>query len=232
MKLKNLLAAFVAAVIFFTTSCNTSEPGTGTQIYIDIVTVQSRTETGSTFTCRKEADSPLVTYFTSQVISGNFLKEGDRILIQYTADQGRYVSGNINVFAATTTAGAGAQVPEEDFLLLPNLKGSVVSMNSVWRTGTYLNAVFLARSASDYKTCRMVADQTTLNDEYPVIRIIFEPETGADESNYAFYMSYSISQILSRPGVKGVRVYYNDPAQKQEYVQIEAFTSEPIRPVE
>ena len=50
-------------------------------------------------------------------------------------------------------------------------------MNSVWRTGTYLNAVFLARSASNYKTCRMVADQTTLNDEYPVIRIIFEPET-------------------------------------------------------
>lgn len=111
MKLKNLFAAFVAAVIFFTTSCNTSEPGTGTQIYIDIVTVQSRTETGTTFTCRKEADSPLATYFTSQVISGNFLKEGDRILIQYTADQGRYVSGNINVFAATTTAAPAHRFP-------------------------------------------------------------------------------------------------------------------------
>lgn len=231
MKFKNLLAAFAAAVVLFTSSCNSDEPVSGTQIYLDIVTLESRTEAGTTFTCRQAGDSPLVTYFTKQVISGNYLKEGERILIQYSTDKGRYVSGDINVFAATTTAGAGAEVPEEDFLQLPNLKGTAVNMSSIWRTGNYLNAVFLAHSSTNYKTCRMVADQTTLNDEYPVIRIIFEPDTGTDEAEYAFYMSYSISQILNRPGVKGVRVYYNDPSQKQDYVDVEGSTHT-IRPVE
>lgn len=232
MKLKNLLAAFAAAIILMTTSCNSDDVTPGTQIFLDIVTVKTKDATGAVFTCRQGADTPLATYTTSQTITGNFIKEGDRILISYTAEQGRYVTGNITVLAATTTAGAGAPVPEEDFLQITNLKGATVNMGNIWRTGTYLNAVFLAHSASDFKTCRMVADNTTLNDEYPVIRLIFEPETGTNESEYAFYMSYSISDIVNRPGVKGVRVYYNDPSQKQDFVEIDYVGSGIIRPNE
>lgn len=232
MKLKNLLAAFAAAIILMTTSCNSDDVTPGTQIFLDIVTVQSKTDAGTVLTCRQGADTPLVTYTTSQVISGTYINEGDRILISYTAEQGRYVTGTISILAATTTAGAGEQVPEEDFLQIGNINGSAVNMNDIWRTGSYLNAVFLSYSSANYKTCRMVADKSTLNDEYPVIRIIFEPETGKDESEYAFYMSYSISDILDRQGVKGVRVYFNDPSKKQDYVQIENISSEPIRPVE
>lgn len=231
MKIKSLLSAFVAAVILFTTSCNSDDPTPGTQIFLDIVTVASRTETGTVLTCRQGADTPLVTYTTTQAISGNFIKEGDRILISYTTELGRYVSGPISILAATTTAGAGAPVPEEDFLSIGDIKGTAVTMNTIWLTGNYLNAVFLAHSSTNYKTCRMVADTNTLDDEWPVIRIIFVPDSGTDESEYAFYMSYSVADIFARPNVKGVHVCFNDPSKKEQYVDIES-TSQTIRPIE
>ncbi|MDE5689491.1 MAG: hypothetical protein K2I38_02185, partial [Duncaniella sp.] len=60
--------------------------------------------------------------------------------------------------------------------------------------------------------CRVVADASTIGNEYPDLYLLFEPEMlGPDCADYAIYMSYSVADIFANPSCKGVTVHFNDP---------------------
>ncbi len=231
MKTKVLLPLLLAiASLFSLTSCNSDDNGSTPQIYLDIVTIKSTDAAGTVLTMRENGDSPLVTYTTTQTISGEYVKAGDRIIISYTAENGRLENGPINIIAAAPTIGKGHAIAEKTAEETGQWLTSSLNMSDIWRTGEYINLVFLSHSSSTPKKCELVVDKATLEDEYPSVYLIFEPGDGSDVSDYAFYMSYSITEITDHANCKGVTINYKSSSGANTSKQIEYTGGSFIRP--
>lgn len=233
MKLNRLiLGAAVAAGLAFT-SCNSNDDDPVNNYYSNIVTVRSVTASGTSFTFRNEGDSQLITYTTTQPVSGDATKVGDRIVITYqikSYDQQRYPESSlpfcdamINVLGAIPTVGGGGQIPVATAEETGNFKSDAISMNSVWRSGEYINVIFIKQTNTNYKQCRLVADQSTLDEAYPHVYLIFENPSDfvTDSQQYAFYMSYSLVDLIGDGDHQGIILHYNDQSDSDANVKIE-----------
>lgn len=214
MKINKLLFAAVLSLAFF--SCNEDTPDDGSQkeIYTDIVTLVKNDPGDVAFTFRKLDDSPTITLRSANQLDPKFYAIGTRLVMSYLpSSETHYLSDDITIYGLATAIGAGDPVA----VVSPNgyagWSSSFVNMNSIWRSGDYLNIVFTAESAPTPKKCVAVCDQTTIDSEYPEIHFIFEPESGNKVAEYAFYMSYSLADIYKDKNVKGVKVYFKDSAQ-------------------
>lgn len=234
MKIKHLAIAAACTVALMATSCNSDSDDGRSSIYTNIVTVGSATPTGTTFTFRQEGDSRLITYSSSQVISGDQIKPGNRVAMSYQmlsydendklGGQPPFCNGTISILAAIPAIGLGDAIPVATAEETQNFKSAEVTVNSVWRSGEFLNVIFLKYGNGKYKSCRLVADKATLDDEYPVVHLIFENENDVsiEQENYAYYMSYSLTSIAGKDTAKGIILEFNDP--QNDKVQIERGT--------
>ncbi|MCM1066151.1 MAG: hypothetical protein NC418_01090 [Muribaculaceae bacterium] len=231
MKTKVFIPLLLAiAAMIGLSSCNSNDDGPQTQIYLDIVTIKSTDATGTVLTLRKLNDSPLVTYTTTQPISGEVVKVGERIIISYTAENGRFENGPIKIYAAAPTIGKGGQIPAKSAADTGQWLTSSLNMNDVFRTGEYLNVVFLSYSAPNPKKCELVADEATLADEYPTVHLLYEPGDGQEMNDYAFYMSYNMNDIVKHDGCKGIKLVYKGSSGVTETKQVEYPYNGFIRP--
>lgn len=214
-KVRSILLSFltILSVLTLTTSCNSNDPagpGVG-DLFFDIATLESATDNGSTFTLRKDGDSPLVT-LTSTVpksqINADYFPVGCRLLIGYLPESGEaYVSGPVTLYILSYVYNGVIQ--ESTAEATTNWNTASQQVNSIWRTGNWLNFHVMCDYASiNLKPNKydLVVDETTLNDEYPKAYVIYEPDTRVNSVTQNFYASFNIAEVWNLPHVKGLQV--------------------------
>lgn len=136
MKLTHYLVLAAAALSF--SACNSSSDPVKTQ-YVDIVTLESSTESGSVMTYRVLDDSPEITLTSSQSFSKDQI--GKRIFIMYTSDNDdkHGVSGPVSIQFAGPTLGGGAAPLPASVDSLNNWHSEEIQYMQAYRSGKYLN---------------------------------------------------------------------------------------------
>ena len=194
------------------TACNSSGSDEPQQpVFTDIVTYLGSDGAPSVFSFRKEADSPLVTLTSSRTLNSVDFKVGTRILIQYTTDSGqRYTSGAINLLAAANVEGAGNAIEASTAEKTMNWDSDAIQAYAIFRSGKYVNVQFTGALGAQTAVVRMIADESTLDDEFPDIHIIYGPYTDLATKVYTFFGSWDISSVWDRSTCKGVNIIFKN----------------------
>lgn len=179
----------------------------------DFVTLEESSEEGSLLTMRKNADSPLISYFSDIDFSRiQTIHDGDRLIICYDRVGGEiYTSGTIVIYGYVQLSSSDQKMltgasRDYDGWRCPPMKA-----NALWRTGNFINldtdiSVFQAHKP---KTLVIVADKETVNDGYPELYIYYENEENNDGENpYRIYASFDISELWDKDSCRGVIVNY------------------------
>ena len=197
------LIAFAAAATM-TTACsdpNDDEP----TVYTDIVSFTSQTDKGSSFTLRKEGDSPLVTLTSATRLRPQDFKTGTRIVLQYIPESGnQYESGPVRLYAAMNVQ--GSEVLEGTAASTDNWASHGMMIYSVNRTGEFLN-IFGQGKYSTKPDFKLYIDSSTLDAEYPEVHMVFRDDNQLMSSNHIVYGSFDISSVWERPTCKGIHFY-------------------------
>lgn len=225
MKITHYLLLAAASLSFG--ACNSIGGDPVTQ-YAYIVTLASSNENGSVMTFNAIDDSPLVTLTTTQAFSKDQI--GKRIFIIYTPENSdeHAVSGPVNIVHVGATLGGGAAPLVAVADTLDNWASDNIEFMQAYRAGNYLNLGMTLTTTTDPQKFQCYVDETTLDSEYPELRIIFKVKPGYDSKSYNFFGSYNISGIWHRPNVKGVKVMWNGTDKNS--VTLEKTTQ--IKPVE
>lgn len=179
----------------------------------DFVTLRESSSEGSIFTMRKSGDSPLITYFSDIDFSRiQTIKDGDRLILCYDRAGGDiYTSGNIIVYGYVQLSSTSQDMLTACASDYDGWKCQPMKVNALWRTGDFINldtelSVFQARRP---ETLVIVADNATLDSEYPQLHIYYEnAENNDGENPYRVYGSFDISAVWHRPTCRGVTVMY------------------------
>lgn len=228
MKITHYLLLAAASLSFG--ACNSAGGDPVTQ-YADIVTLVASSEDGSVMTFNAIDDSPLVTLTTTQAFSKDQI--GKRIFIIYTpinSDE-HAVSGPVDIEHAATTIGGGAAPIVAVADTLDNWASDNIEFMQAYRAGDYLNLGMTLNTTTNPQKFECYVDKTTLDSEYPELRIIFKAKPGYDTQSYNFFGSYNISDIWYRPNVKGVKVMW-DGTDKNAVTLEKTTQIKPVEPTE
>lgn len=181
----------------------------------DFVTLRESSEEGSVLTMRKNADSPLITYFSDIDFSRiQTIHDGDRLIICYDRIGGEiYTSGNIVIYGYVQLSASDQKMLTGSYEEYSGWTCPPMKANALWRTGHFINldadiSVFQAHRP---ETLVIVADQATIDDGYPELYIYYKNEEKNDGENpYRIYASFDISAVWSKPSCRGVIVNYPD----------------------
>ncbi len=179
----------------------------------DFVTLKESSPEGSTFTMRKSGDSPLITYFSDIDFSRiQTIEDGDRLILCYDRAGGEiYTSGNIIVYGYVQLSSTSQEMLTAAAADYDGWKCQPMKVNALWRTGQFINldteiSVYHARRP---ETMVIVADNATLDSEYPRLHIYYEnAEDNDGENPYRVYGSFDISDVWQKPTCRGVTVTY------------------------
>ncbi len=213
MKTRFLSILLAAAAIVGMTSCNSNDDPTGSYEYIcnDIVTYLGNADGKSTFTFRKEGDSPLVTLTSPQMLQQSQFKPDSRILISYSPQSGKqYTSGPITLIAAMNVEGNGDPVKTATAESTSNWRSEEINVASLFRSGEYLNVQFTGAVGADVPVTNLYVDEATLESECPELHIVFGPFNSVTQTTYVFYGSWNISSVWNLPTCKSIKVCYKN----------------------
>ncbi len=221
-----LLGTFVALSV---TSCNEDSGNTfPDETLYDIVTLVENNDSGSVFEFRKDGDSPVITLTSTRKLSDE-VKVGERLMIAYIPLSGvSYVSGSIELVGYRSVYNGPIVIGKSsDWKAFRTYDQRLTWIN---RSGNYLNVSAEIYILSQPRTYELVLDETTLNDEYPVAYIVFEPDTNGDGTMHTGYASWDISSVWALGTCKGLKVRLSNLDGKNEFV----FEKNPedIKPVE
>lgn len=199
------------AMLLGASSCNSdSDEPTEIAMFNDFATYTS-SGTGSTFTLRKEGDSPLVTLTTSQNLPENQFKDGTRLFISYTPATGQqYMSGPITLIGAMNVEGSGSTPEEKTAAETSDWLSDAINVASLMRTGDYINVQFTGALGSQTAVVHLYADAATIYDEIPEYHLIYGPYSGIATTTYVFYGSWNIGNVWNRSTCKGIKVMYRN----------------------
>lgn len=222
--LSRILLAIGACCFMTLASCDSDNDGPNPdnhRLFIDIVTYEAGNEQGSTFTFRRSGDQPVITLTTTQTLDKGF-KVGSRVVIQYWSNSNeRYVSGPITVLQVLHAAGDGEELPEKSAEQTSNWRSNTINMQSIERSGQYLNFIFTGSMGNRNINPSACVDITTVDNEYPVVHIIFGPDDSFSDKEYMFFGSYSLAALWNRPTCKGIMVYYKNLDNSDAHVQFD-----------
>ena len=213
MKIKLLYAMLAGAALLGATACNSNdEPNGGYELICnDFVTFEGNADGKSTFTFRREGDSPLITLTSSQQLQANLYKPDTRIIISYAPQSGKqYTSGPVTLLAAMNVEGRGEEVKTATAATTKNWESEEINVASIVRSGDYLNVQFTAALGSQTPVTNLYVDQNTIGSECPELHLIFGPFPGVTTTTYVVYGSRSIADIWNRPETKSIKVLYKN----------------------
>ena len=212
MKLTKYIYAIIIFIIsgVFTTSCSSTKTNEfPDNTCVDFATFVSTSDNGSVFTLRKNGDSPLITLTAPVKIDISQLKPGTRVLIRYLPSGGQapYESGPITLY------GIGfiftGDVDPEPLETIESWKSDVIKLMSMTRSGEYLDIWAQGDYGDKATRFSLVVDETTLDDEYPQLYLVFEGDNGLGFP-HQLYASFTLSNVWDRSTCKGVTVHYHN----------------------
>lgn len=226
-----LFAALIICFLgLFSSSCNSesNQQYVPDNICYDFVTFVSTSENGSVFTFRKSNDSNLITLTAAVKIDTEKIKPGTRVIIQYVPSGGQapYESGPINLYGiALITNG---DVEAKPLTEIESWQNERFKMQTITRSGNYIDVWFEAALSQKPKRFMIVADEATMDNEYPELYLVFETDRNMGNIRQV-YGSFDMSKVWEQPSCKGVTVHYNT-YNGNETVKFEKPTQLPIIP--
>lgn len=189
-------------------SCDDDEPYVYGDFFYDMVTYTGTEGNNAVFTYQSYNDSPLITLTASNIGEQSFPK-GQRLMLNYVVDEDR---GNN---ALLVTVKGMAKVNTDTITIVKSstvdsLAKEPVKIESVWRTGNYLNVRLQVKYTEEARVMALVSDGSL--DENGVINCYQIQDLLGATSYYWLetYFSYYIEPVLGKPECEGVRYYVND----------------------
>lgn len=204
--LSSLLIVPILALLVCSCSSKESDPGPiPPDVCYDFVTFVDSNNSGSTFEFRKSGDSPLITLTSTSKIDKSQLAPGTRVIIQYVPSGGQavYQSGPITLYGiAQITNGSITSASLTD---IKSWNSDAIKIITLSRSGQYLDLWAECNLFSKPRRFSIVADESTLADQYPEVYIIVE----SDNSNgrvAQLYASFDLSAVWNLSTAKGISV--------------------------
>lgn len=205
MKLKNLILAFSAALM--AAACSDKEYN-DRMMLSDLVSIQSSTEAdGTAFEFQRYDDSPVITLVDPKLaIKDEYV--GKRALLYYYPEDGKaYESGRISATGLSIVNSDTAVVRP---IIRYNWDKSPVWLNSVWRSGTWLNFRMRLDYSDKPRHFGLIVDSLTLTDPEPQLYLLHDLNGAPDNFLRENYASFDISKIWNLPSCKAITVHVND----------------------
>lgn len=204
MRLGRIFVAMMAAVLAW--GCSSDEPTDSVTLY-DIVTFEGDSDHGARFSFRKNGDSPLVELVAAgRRLNSEAVAEGDRVLIAYTPVSGEaYRSGDIELKGVSLINGGDMRRGGTD-----GWDATPVYVNSLWRSGTYINLECKLDYADDKRRFYLALDEATAAEPVPDLYIVHDMGTLPPNFGRRIYASWDISAVWDVPECQGVTVHVND----------------------
>lgn len=216
MKLfKAVILSLLAIVV---TSCGDNGPYSDKIALYDIVTFEGTTDQGVKFSFQQVDDSPVIELLARGVVfDEKKVRKNQRLLIGYYPASGKaYESGEIEFFGYSQI-----YHNEAVFSTANQIAGwdkTPVYLNSMWRSGHFLNMNMLVDHSSQERRMELLADESTLNDPMPHLYFAHDLLGSPESYGTQVYASFDLSKVWNRATCEGVIVHINDSnLQKETY---------------
>lgn len=209
-----LLTITCIATLF--AACGDDGPYSDRVALYDLVTFDGNLSQGATFTFQRRDDSPMITLTAKGVkMATDQVKQNDRLIIGYYPEAGEaYKSDNIQLISVTKVNQDTIRFsPAEEIV---GWDRDPIYLNSLWRSGKYLNMYLRVEYSSESRKFRLVADESTLGDEYPQLYLMHDMFDAPESFSRRAYASFDISSVWDNPKYKGVVLHINDSNIEKE----------------
>lgn len=214
MKTYRLLILTLLAII--TTSCGDDIPYNDRAALYDIVTFDGAGEDGAMFSFRQINDSPIIHLVAHGItLDEKIAHKGQRLLIGYYPISGNaYVSDQIELIGYS-------QVNQNEVVITPsdkiaNWDKNPIWLNSIWRSGTFLNLNLRADQSGSSRRFELIADQSTINEPMPHLYIAHDLLGSPENYSRQIYASFDLSSVWNLNSCKGVIIHINDSNLEQD----------------
>lgn len=201
----------MAIVLVGFSSCEDS--GYATDFQYNMVTFISD-EGGMSYEYQGYEDSPVIQLYDSEIIS--LLEDsGERIMLQYTE------LGEVDGVQQISTIGYSSVINdllrESDIETINKVDISPMILNSIWRTGYYINLNCQLLYTGVVRQFQLVMDSATANDELVELYMIDNTMNATTYFYRKAYAAFNIEAIWVRSTCKTVRVYIVEQDRGQQY---------------
>ncbi|MBD5163370.1 MAG: hypothetical protein HDT09_01550 [Bacteroidales bacterium] len=210
--MKKFLLSLMAAVIL--TACSNNNDN-NTVIISNFATLDVISPNGAIFTVQNPGETQVTTLTASQAINADNFKAGTRVFVQYTLpDDATTSAKNCTLMAMYNTDGAGDMIQNATAESTKDWETIETQLSEVTITGSFINIIGQANCDYTKYSCKLYVDETTLNDEYPQLYLIFLNE-GVNEQYLTFLGSWNFEHIRQLPTSKGMILNANNPGMQK-----------------
>jgi len=172
----------------------------------DLVTYTGTTGGHATFTFQKMDDSPEITLTSLNPIGTDGIDPGTRMLVSYIPQDNKpYVSGPVTVLGGRVVTQSAITTTWHDSF--NDWAKDDVYVYSLWRTGRYINVHVRLTYSTEPRIFCLAADPATLDTPRPDVYLVHVIDGDADNHDRAYYASFDIAEVWSRPEVEGIRLH-------------------------
>lgn len=203
-----LLPAVIALVVSAMTSCGDDEYYEYGNSSFDMVTYAGNGTAGDSYINYPVNDIAPVTLIDAATnASSTGLKSGTRLLLNYAVNS-RNSDGSLNITAKSYT-----KAITDTLRYVPGITPipmDSVSLNSIWRTGRYINIYCRVKYTETARVMALVADYRTIRNDTVHCYLMHNM---MDATTYFWrrcYASYDISSVWNLQSCKTVRIHIDD----------------------
>lgn len=209
MNTRPLLSSLCALVALTFASCRPDGvDGEVLMTFTDLATYEGDTAPGghAAFSVIRDGDQPAAQLY-SDITLADRQPEGTRMLISYTTPTNLpYTTGPVSIISGYAVNQGPAVTEWRDEYR--RWDADPVWLNSVWRTGRFVNFNVRLAYSTRPRIFTLVAAEGWESQQWPDLYLAhaLPPDVG-DTHDRRYYASYDISAIWDRPAVQGVRVH-------------------------
>lgn len=210
-----MLAMLTVSATF--TACNSDDGGQLITTYTQFATLVADDESGSTFEVNNSADGPVRVLTSTNRVDTKKVAVGQRLMIAYqlegtTSEDG---SGPIRLLAYMQVINGKLEVmsaTEAENFKTNSLQDPVMQV-----TGNYLNVQVMGRLRTDPEKFALIADESTMDDKYPTVYLVFLSDDASTGAWKTIYGSFDISSIWNNQKYNGMIVKMDNENGQDEF---------------
>lgn len=215
--MKNLAKYLLILCVGLTfTACmesNNNDDPIANNTFFDIVTFIGNPQSNNNnavFQFQQENDSRLTTLFANDfAIDTTITKKSTRILLCYTPQTGMH---NIDDIISVKSASKifNDSIRTGDVNKLPDLEYNPIFVNTIWRSGSYININCGLTYSFEPIGFMLMVDASTIDNPMPDVYLSYQKGNDHESGFKNFYASIDIANLWNRPTCSGFTLHVND----------------------
>lgn len=220
LKLRNIAFAIVVLLMLAKCSSDVDMPQPTACRFIDIVTLFN-SEKGLKFELQRSADSEIIPLQTQQFLVDTIIRDGTRMIIHYEAEFSDTSLRPMPVKLLQIGSVAFDTVRSGLEKIIKRLPSPQLKMQSIWRTGNYLNLQAKIEYDGTPRSFAIIADNATL-DSPQVDCYIYNvgKPVGENYIDTKIYGSFYIGNLWQLPNLQRLRIYDKGINDKTSFIDI------------